>query len=100
MGVRECSLRARYNSVLGMIDGPALRGFRDIGFVTVPALAGLKGWGVQVERHRRCQGRIPHLVVSNVVRDVGQVSLAIVDLRDAVELPVVPDFLYASPEDL
>lgn len=53
-----------------------------------------------MERHRWSLGWIPHLVVSNVVRDVGQLTPAVLDLRDVVQLPVVPDLPYASIEDL
>lgn len=83
-----------------MVNAFPFRGFRGIGFITVPAFAGLKGWSVQVERHRWCLGWIPNLVVSNVVRDVGQLTPAVLDLRDTVQLPVVPDLPYASIEDL
>jgi hypothetical protein len=100
MGLEGHSSCFLENSVLGMVNTFPLRGFRGIGFVTVPAFTGLEGRSVQVERHRSCLGWIPHLVVSNVVRDVGQATPTVLVLRDTVQLPVVPNLPYASLEDL
>jgi len=77
-----------------------LRGFRGIGRFAVPAPADFKGRSVQVERHRRLFGRISHLMVSNVVRNVGEAALGIIDFRDTIQLPIVPDLSNASLEDL
>jgi hypothetical protein len=39
-------------------------------------------------------------MVSNVIRNVGETALGIIDFRDTIQLPIVPDLSNASLEDL
>lgn len=69
--MHDASSRSLEDPVLGMVDVLPLTGLRGIGLVTVPALTGLKGRSIEMESDSRLLGRISHLVVSNVVRNVG-----------------------------
>lgn len=85
------------NTIFGMVNIFAL-GWGCL--FTMPALACLKRRGVQVKSDRWSLGRISHLVVPNIVRNVGQLALAIINLRDAIQLAIVSILPNASLQNL